>query len=195
MKGFENFKEEARLIFFLTRSVQKSTLSYSKNSTLEVIMQTSPNNPRYTVSLRTIALTKLLENFMEDLIIRSDADLLFTPNVSFVAASGRCHISGESYLEDAVEFYDGLLNWIVRYIHTYKKPPTITFELRYFNTSSSRGILNMLNTLAKYQKNGVHVHINWYYPVPDEDDMLQEIEDFVLESGVKMEVIPKTHSA
>ncbi len=128
---------------------------------------------------------------MKDLIVRSDDDILFTPSVAFSATSGKCLIEGESYLEDAFDFYQKLLEWIEQYITTQGRPLAITFDLSYFNTSSSRGILNLLVELAKQQKAGANISVEWFYPVPDEDDMLAEIEDFMIESGVKMKILPK----
>ncbi len=127
---------------------------------------------------------------MEDFKVQDDEDLLFTPIVALEAKSGKCLIEGESYLEDAFDFYSKITNWMQQYLESTKGPIHLDIKLTYFNTSSSRGILTLLTELASYQKRGKEVEVIWYYPIPDEDDMLSELEDFVFESGIKMEIVP-----
>lgn len=129
---------------------------------------------------------------MEDFKVDGDNDLLFTPTVKLEVATAHCLIEGESYLEDAFDFYKNISHWFQQYLTEFGKPIIFEIKLTYFNTSSSRGILTLLSELAIEQSAGKEINITWYYPVPDEDDMLSEIEDFVIESGVKMAIVPRS---
>ena len=53
---------------------------------------------------------------MENLKIKGSHGVFFIPTVVFDARTGVCEISGESYLEDAAEFYNPLIDWIDKYI-------------------------------------------------------------------------------
>lgn len=57
------------------------------------------------------------------------------------------------------------------------KPFSFTFKLGYFNSSSAKFILDILNIIKLYNQAGINVEINWYY-YEDEDDMKEAGEDF-----------------
>lgn len=126
---------------------------------------------------------------MENIKIKGSHDIFFVPSVDFDADSGICEISGESYLEETVEFYTPLLNWLKKFITEKAQPLTFNIKLTYFNTSSSRCILDILNILKDYEDNGGHVTINWYYD-KDDIDMEEEVEDYMLDTDLKINLIP-----
>ncbi len=125
---------------------------------------------------------------LENLEIEGKSSTFFIPTVSFNAQTGYCKIEGESYLENTWEFYDKLTNWLKAYA-AQKKPITFNFKLTYFNTSSSKGILDILFFLKEYEAEGNPVTVNWYYPEDDEDN-LAEAEDFIADSELEMNLIP-----
>ena len=126
---------------------------------------------------------------MKDLYIEGTKGVFFTPTVRLNSETGRCEIMGESYIEDAPQFYEPILNWIDTYVKEIKGTLVWDFRLVYFNTSSSKTILNLLQTLKDYEKQGGNVEVNWYYP-DDNDDLLAEGEDFVEDSGLQINLIP-----
>lgn len=126
---------------------------------------------------------------MENLLIEGSTGEYFVPSVNFDAPSGKCVISGESYLEDSVAFYEPLLKWLERYMQEINKPIDFEFKLTYFNTSSSKRILDIFRLLKDYEKNGGLVKVNWYYE-DDDTDILEEIEDFMIISKLHINVIP-----
>ena len=128
---------------------------------------------------------------MEDFEVLGDKELPFTPDVKLEVETGNCFIKGESYLEDAIDFYNKITNWLKEHLATFNKPIHLMIRLNYFNTSSSRGILTLLTEMALCQQQGKQVKISWYYPVPDEDDIRVELEDFIIASDVKMDMIPE----
>jgi hypothetical protein len=46
---------------------------------------------------------------------------------------------------------------------------TLTINLHFFNTGSSRYILELMKTVQKLKEKGVTVKFKWYYNIDDED--------------------------
>jgi hypothetical protein len=126
---------------------------------------------------------------MENLEIKSKSDVYFIPEVNLNATTGKCLLAGESYLEDTDEFYNNIINWLEAFIKEVKKPINFEFRLTYFNTSSSRSILNVLRVLKGYEDKGGSVTVNWYYP-EDDDSISEEAEDYVKDTGLKINIFP-----
>ncbi len=120
---------------------------------------------------------------MENLEIKGESGVYFIPEVKLDSTSGICEISGESYLEDTDEFYNNIIQWIENYIQEVKQPLVFNFRLTYFNTSSSRSILNVLRVLKKYEEAGGNVTVNWYYP-EDDESIAEEAEDYIKDTGL-----------
>lgn len=123
----------------------------------------------------------------EILEIKGQKDTFFTPHVYFDANKGYCLLEGESYLENTWEFYERLCDWLREYTKT-GRPIAFDFKMVYFNTSSSKGILEILTTLKEYQDAGGEVQVKWYYPEED-DDILEEAEDFIEDTHLDIELI------
>jgi hypothetical protein len=102
---------------------------------------------------------------MDDLIITGSKD---TPHVNFNKNSGILEISGQSYPESISEFYPPVINWLKKFIDTGNKI-ILNVKLQYFNTSSSKAILDILDILQDYHESGGNVTVNWYYEKDDED--------------------------
>ena len=91
-------------------------------------------------------------------------------------------------MEEAYKFYTPLLDWIREY-SLEGHDVELNLKLTYFNTSSSRLLLDMLDILKKSEDAGNKIQINWYYEV-DDPDIKDEIEDFEIETGLKIKLIP-----
>lgn len=128
-------------------------------------------------------------NTMEDLIIEGEKGTYLSPDVHFSAETGICEIKGESYQEETFEFFNKLSAWLSEYTEKVKRPIVFNFKLSYFNTSSSRAILDLLAILKKYKKAGGQVEVNWYY-LESDDNMLEEAEDFQADSELAFNIIP-----
>lgn len=126
---------------------------------------------------------------MENLVIEGSTGEYFIPSVNFDAINGKCVISGESYLEDSVAFYEPLLKWLDQYMNEVQGAIEFEFKLTYFNTSSSKRILDIFRVLKEYEKNDYEIKVNWYYE-DDDTDILEEIEDFMIISKLHINVIP-----
>ncbi|MCF6243276.1 MAG: DUF1987 domain-containing protein, partial [Bacteroidales bacterium] len=111
------------------------------------------------------------------------------PTVSFNAKTGICEISGESFLEDTVEFYKQIIEWLERYIDEVKGPIAFIVKLSYFNTSTSRSLLDILNLLKDYEDEGGEVVVNWHFDENDVD-MEEDIDDYIIDTGLDINKIP-----
>lgn len=123
---------------------------------------------------------------MESLYINIYPDLIYYPVINFNYYSGVCELSGESYMEETYKFYEPVINWLKEYIKE-KNPVTLNIKLTYFNTSSSRFLLEILDILKSYKDEGGQVEANWYYRKED-PDMLKEISGFESETGLPINI-------
>ena len=78
-------------------------------------------------------------------------------------------ISGRSMPEDSGLFYEPILEWFEDYSKNPNPETTISFKLVYFNTASSKLILDILTKLEEMHADGHPVTVKWYYPEDDED--------------------------
>ena len=124
---------------------------------------------------------------MENITLTSSPETPYFPEVNFDIESGKCEISGESYMEETYKFYLPLITWIKQHIETKNQEIELIIKLIYLNTSSTKCILDMLEVLKDYQDKGGDVKVIWYYDI-DDPDMVDEVEDFEVESGMKIEL-------
>jgi hypothetical protein len=101
-----------------------------------------------------------------------------TPAVSFDFVQHRFRISGESYPEDVTIFYNPLLESLDRYLSENGiKFCQFNFELIYFNSSSAKVIMMLMEKLDAAAANGVQVDVHWLYD--PEDETMEELgEEF-----------------
>lgn len=112
---------------------------------------------------------------MEPIIIEGTQK---TPSVNFDANSEALEIKGRSIPENSIDFYKPLIEWLEEYAKEAKEKTVVNVQLEYFNTSSSKCILDVfkkLEAINKMPKN--EVVINWYYE-EDDEDMLEAGEDY-----------------
>jgi hypothetical protein len=127
-------------------------------------------------------------HLLENLEIAASTGTYFIPTVSFNAETGVCLLQGESYHENTWEFYNTLMHWLNRYMQEVQGELQFNFKLTYFNTSSSKCLLDIIRLLKDYEAKGHPVKTCWYYPEDDVDN-LTEAEDFMADTGLKMEII------
>lgn len=100
-----------------------------------------------------------------------------TPSITFDLQSGVLEIKGRSIPENSIEFYKPLVDSLDRYSSAAKPNTTVNVQLEYFNTSSSKCILDVFKKLESIHKGGSQVIINWHYE-EDDEDMLEAGEDY-----------------
>jgi hypothetical protein len=111
---------------------------------------------------------------MEAIIIEGTSK---TPSVKFNSDQGIFEIKGRSIPENAVEFYKPLVDWLDIYKESPLNKTVVNISLEYFNTSSSKCILDVFKKLEAIHKAKHEVEVNWYYE-EDDEDMLEAGEDY-----------------
>jgi len=92
-----------------------------------------------------------------------------TPNVILDAQNNIIEFSGRSLPEDVATFYAPIIEWIVQYAKNPNPKTNVVFKLEYFNTASSKMILDIFLKFEEIHKDGHDVTISWYYQEDDED--------------------------
>ena len=92
-----------------------------------------------------------------------------TPYVRLDGDNGLVEIKGRSIPENSVEFYKPMIDWLEKYGASPGAQTSVNIQLEYFNTSSSKCILDVFKRLELIHKKGNQVEINWYYEEDDED--------------------------
>ncbi len=101
-----------------------------------------------------------------------------TPSILFNSDTGVLEIKGRSIPENAIDFFKPLVDWLDEYTKNTKKVTQANIQLEYFNTSSSKCILDIFKKLESINKqDDAEVLINWYYE-EDDEDMLEAGEDY-----------------
>ncbi|PCH67590.1 MAG: nuclear pore complex subunit [Bacteroidetes bacterium] len=100
-----------------------------------------------------------------------------TLNIVFSEEDNTLEISGSSLPLDAKEFYQPIIQWINQYAQAYLNNIKVVFQLNYFNTASSRYLLDIMVGVDGFITNGKHAKILWYYEKGD-FEMLETGEEF-----------------
>jgi hypothetical protein len=103
---------------------------------------------------------------METIKIQGTED---TPKIMLDAENEIFEISGRSLPEDVSSFYEPVLNWLNEYAESPNGKTVFNFKLTYFNTASSKLLLDILMKLEEMHEKGQEVLIRWHYPEDDED--------------------------
>ena len=104
---------------------------------------------------------------MEVLHIEGTED---TPAVLLDSENNTFSISGRSFPENAIEFYEPIFVWLQKYTEEAENDMEFEFNMEYFNTSSSKQIAKIFLLLEKINEN-VFVQVVWKYKKEDTDMM------------------------
>jgi len=96
-----------------------------------------------------------------------------TPKIILDKSNGIFEISGRSLPEDSAEFYQPVLDWLEAYAKDPNPSSEFVFKLEYFNTASSKLILDVLSKIEEVNSSKVH----WYFH-EDDEDMEEAGEEF-----------------
>jgi hypothetical protein len=76
-------------------------------------------------------------------------------------------ISGRSIPEDALAFYQPVIQWLQNYLVNPEKQTMVSFRIEYINSGSNRFVFTILKLFDECYKKGSDITVNWYY---EEDD-------------------------
>lgn len=103
---------------------------------------------------------------MEDLIVEGGKS---TPSISFRAQEHRLELKGDSYPENAASFYAPVFQWLQTYINTLEgNDVVVDLEISYFNSSSSKVLMDFFDLLDQAASKGNAITINWRYHADNE---------------------------
>ena len=101
------------------------------------------------------------------------------PTVIFNATTGQFRISGRSILENSIRFYEPIIKWIDNYLHNPAESTEFHMELEYFNTSTSKYLLQIMQQLETLFDKCMNVTIVWYYSDEDMQELGNDYQQIV----------------
>ncbi|UKN01142.1 DUF1987 domain-containing protein [Paracrocinitomix mangrovi] len=112
-----------------------------------------------------------------------------TPMISGSLDTGKIEIIGRSLPEDAKDFYLSFRDWLLELFASDVSNIDVYLELEYFNTATSKIIIDMLLNLEKL-KDQKQISVIWAF---DEDDIEMEEtgNDFAALLGDMITLKPK----
>ena len=103
-----------------------------------------------------------------------------TPAVTLDTAAGSLTIKGESYPEDVTAFYAQLTSALDEFFSGDAAGLTTQIKLTYFNSSSARALMELLELLDDAADRGATVKVDWFCD-PDDDITREFAEDIAAE--------------
>lgn len=101
-----------------------------------------------------------------------------TPEIYFDMDAKEFMISGRSLPEDVSFFYKPVFDWLDVFEKSDSNDTVFKFKLEYFNTASSKVILDILMRLEDINNSSSsNLCIEWFYMEAD-DDMLEAGEEY-----------------
>jgi len=101
-----------------------------------------------------------------------------TPFMNFDSSTGTFEVNGKSVPENSIIFYKPLFIWLDNYALNPAPKTVLNVQFDYFNTSSSKCIVDLFKRMEQISKSGKgEAIINWQYYNQD-DDMLEAGEDY-----------------
>jgi hypothetical protein len=123
---------------------------------------------------------------MQDFIIPGTKK---TPHIEFNVEKGTMELKGHSIMEDTIKFYQPMMEWVNNYVNN-PKDTVVNVDLEYFNTSSSKILLQFFKNLAKIKEYGCRLDINWCFEA-DDLDAIDSGQNFSRFSQVEFNFVEK----
>lgn len=111
---------------------------------------------------------------MEKIVIEPTTE---TPKVILDKENSIFEFSGNSLPENVATFFTPIIEWFDEYAQKPNKETKIIFNFEYYNTSSSKMILKLLETCRSIHRNGYNIEVHWHY-MDDDEDMIEAGEDY-----------------
>ena len=113
---------------------------------------------------------------MEKLLIEATKS---SPFIRFDHAEHTLEIRGESYPENAAKAYAPMFAWLEEYLQGLQDEVVrVDLEITYFNSSSSKILMNFFDMLEDAAQAGKKIVVNWHYH-EDNETALECGEEFM----------------
>ena len=115
-----------------------------------------------------------------------------SPRMEIDFVKGLVDIRGESYPENAVKFYEPFLAKLDELLaNMSSKSLQVNIELQYFNSSSSKILLDFFERLEDATQEGASIQVFWIYH-PENETILECGEEFQEDAmSLHFRLIPK----
>lgn len=111
-----------------------------------------------------------------------------SPYVRFDEANSMLQITGKSYDDDVVMLFNMLRSKVKAFGANKPEKLNVHIYLKYFNTSSSKCLFDLLSDIKDIVENGnTKLTMEWNF-VEGDDEMEEEIEDFRDSLGMDFEI-------
>ncbi len=101
-----------------------------------------------------------------------------SPFVLIDPVSNQIKIKGESYPENAAKFFGPILSSVNEYLgFSEAQRIMVDIHLSYFNSSSSKALLNLFEILDQAASDSRQIEINWRYH-PENETIFEAGEEF-----------------
>ena len=100
-----------------------------------------------------------------------------TPLINFDPDEGILEMRGRSSPENAIQFYQKIIQNLDLYAESDQGDFTANFAFEYFNTSSSKCLFDVFKRLVRIKESGKELNVNWFYE-EDDEDMMEAGEDY-----------------
>lgn len=110
-----------------------------------------------------------------------------TPKVVLDHVNKVFEISGRSLPEDVVVFYQPVMQWLEDFEKSPIQNMELAIKLEYFNTASSKLILDILLKLEEIYQNGTQLKVKWYF-LSSDTDMKEAGEEYSEIVGLPFEI-------
>ncbi len=112
-----------------------------------------------------------------------------TPSIDFNPEKGLLKIKGRSTPEDSRVFYKPLISWCEEYASNPAAKTIVDVYLEHFDTSSSKGLLDLIKRLKSIKEKQREVEVIWHYE-SDDVDILEAGENFEHITGLPFRMSP-----
>ncbi len=100
-----------------------------------------------------------------------------TPYVLIDESAGYMQFLGESFPENVTSFYGEITEWLKGFLKTDFEKLVFDCELVYFNSSTSKLLMNILDMMDQAAGDGKDITVNWICS-PDNDIIIECGEEF-----------------
>lgn len=101
-----------------------------------------------------------------------------TPQIELDTDKNVFSLSGNSRPENPMQFYKPMFDWLNNHFESATGKTTFEVKMDYFNTSTSKILLDLFELFEKYA-DSKDIHVIWYYQSDDEE--MQEAGEELLD--------------
>jgi hypothetical protein len=92
-----------------------------------------------------------------------------TPSIYLNNVTGNFVMTGRSFPEEAIKFYQPVIEWIKGYAEEPNENTKFTFKFEYINSASCRALCTIMEILEELFLKGKNVEVEWKYNIEDNE--------------------------